>query len=189
MITEALSKIQLALKAPKSERNTFGKYNYRSCEGILEAVKPCLKDENCAITITDNIFQAGERIYIKATATLHHKDQSISAEGFAREPLNRKGMDDSQITGATSSYARKYALCGLLAIDDNRDPDATNTHSEEETGINMEETTRLLKEAVSLENLQAIFAHAWQAANKDQRNTLKEIYDQRKADFEAAKEN
>ena len=123
--------IQSRLNAPKSKRNSFGNYNYRSCEDILEAVKPLLKDNGCVITITDEIIEVGNRIYVKATATISDGPGSITSTAFAREEEGKKGMDAAQVTGSASSYARKYSLNGLLAIDDNKDPDATNTHGKE----------------------------------------------------------
>lgn len=127
-----LAQIQSELKAPKGQRNTFGKYNYRSCEDILEAVKPLLKERGLVILITDDIVQIGERYYVRATATIYDSDGSyISNSALAREELKRTGMDASQITGATSSYARKYALNGLFAIDDTKDADATNKGQDE----------------------------------------------------------
>lgn len=125
-----LSKIQTELKAPKGQFNSFGKYKYRSCEDILEGVKPLLAEHKCAITIADEMVMIGERYYIKATATLHdcESGESIFNAALAREEEIKKGMDSSQVTGATSSYARKYALNGLLAIDDTKDSDATNNH-------------------------------------------------------------
>lgn len=128
---ETLSKIQCELKAPKSQFNKFGGYAYRSCEDITEAVKPLLEKYGVALTISDEITQVASRIYVKATATLRGKDGEISVAGFAREAETKKGMDESQITGSTSSYARKYALNGLFAIDDTKDADATNTHDDE----------------------------------------------------------
>lgn len=123
-----LINIQAGLKAPKDKRNTFGGYNYRSCESILEAVKPLLKAEACTLTINDDIVQVGERYYIKATATLRNSSGgSVSATALAREEETKKGMDGAQVTGAASSYARKYALNGLFAIDDTKDPD-TDEH-------------------------------------------------------------
>lgn len=123
-----LINIQSFLKAPKDKRNTFGGYNYRSCESILEAVKPLLKAEACTLTINDDIVQVGERYYIKATATLRNSSgESVSATALAREEETKKGMDGAQVTGAASSYARKYALNGLFAIDDTKDPD-TDEH-------------------------------------------------------------
>lgn len=127
-----LAQIQSELKAPKGQRNDFGKYNYRSCEDILEAVKPLLKERELVILITDDIVQIGERYYVRATATVYDSEGSyISNSALAREELKRTGMDASQITGATSSYARKYALNGLFAIDDTKDADATNKGQDE----------------------------------------------------------
>lgn len=122
MLIAKLAKIQKELKAPKNQKNTFGNYNYRSCEDIVEAVKPLLGD--AALVLTDELIQLGDRYYVKATAALYEGDASISANGYARESLEKKGMDASQITGASSSYARKYALNGLFAIDDTKDADS-----------------------------------------------------------------
>lgn len=123
-----LNKIQTSLVAPKGQYNSFGKYSYRSCENILEALKPLLKEHEATLILSDEIIEIGGRVYVKAVATLTAKDQSWQATAFAREPENKKGADESQITGAASSYSRKYALNGLFAIDDNKDADATNTH-------------------------------------------------------------
>jgi len=120
-----LNTIQQKLKAPKGQTNNFGKYKYRSCEDILEAVKPLLGE--CSLVVSDDIEVRGDRVYVKATATLHDGDNAMSACGYAREPQSKKGMDESQITGAASSYARKYALNGLFAIDDTKDADHSNT--------------------------------------------------------------
>lgn len=125
------SEIQQALKAPKDARNEFGKYNYRTCSAILEAVKPLLGQ--ATLIISDELVLIGERYYIKATATYTNKDEdeTFTATAYAREPLDKKGMDEAQITGASSTYARKAALSGLFAIDDSsNDPDATNTHGQ-----------------------------------------------------------
>ena len=127
-----LIEIQSELKAPKNQWNDFGKYNYRSAEDILEAVKPLLKKHGCHLTISDEMIQLGDRYYVKATATLSKDADSISTTAYAREEESKKGMDASQITGATSSYARKYALNGLFCIDDTKDADFTNTHGKEE---------------------------------------------------------
>ena len=124
---EKLSRIQAALKAPKNQRNDFGKYNYRSCEDILEAVKPLLAKEGLVLTITDSVEMIGNRYYVKATATVTDGEKSISTTAFARESDDKKGMDAAQITGASSSYSRKYALNGLFCIDDTKDADALNT--------------------------------------------------------------
>lgn len=127
----SLNKIQTELKAPKTQKNSFGGYNYRSCEDILEAVKPLLEKYEAVILLNDEIELIGERFYVKATARYKDKDTDISVSAYAREPLSKKGMDEAQITGATSSYARKYALNGLFAIDDTKDADATNTHEKQ----------------------------------------------------------
>lgn len=116
-----LNQIQQQLKAPKSKRNSFGNYNYRSCEDILEAVKPLLGDS--ILLLSDEVIQVGERYYIQATARFIDGENHTVVHGFARESEDKKGMDDSQITGAASSYARKYALNGLFLIDDNKDAD------------------------------------------------------------------
>ena len=124
-----LSEIQTEIKAPKGQRNNFGNYNYRSAEDILEAVKPLLQKHNCALVINDEVIGIEGRVYVKATAMLAYENQPFaSSTAYAREAEVRRGMDDSQITGSASSYARKYALNGLLAIDDTRDADATNDH-------------------------------------------------------------
>lgn len=134
-MTEILSKIQTELKAPKGLYNSFGKYHYRSCENILEALKPLLEKYNVALIINDEVVFIGNRFYIKATATLKGEKGEISVSAYAREADTKKGMDESQITGSTSSYARKYALNGLFAIDDTKDADSTNDHSQEQEGI------------------------------------------------------
>lgn len=125
------SEIQQTLKSPKDSRNEFGKYNYRTCSAILEAVKPLLGP--ATLIISDELVLIGERYYIKATATYTNKDEgeTFTATAYAREPLDKRGMDEAQITGASSTYARKAALSGLFAIDDSsNDPDATNTHEQ-----------------------------------------------------------
>jgi hypothetical protein len=129
-VTESLSIIQKQLKAPKSQLNSFGKYKYRSCEDIVEAVKKLLGD-NEALLLKDDLVEINDRVYIKATATLIvDGNESLFSTGFAREPLTKKGMDESQITGTASSYARKYALNGLFAIDDTKDAD-TDEHKKQ----------------------------------------------------------
>lgn len=149
-----LIEIQQELKAPKNQRNTFGGYNFRSCEDILEAVKPLLNKHKLALIINDEVTSidggfdlkeqtekkakhliTSNRVYIKATATLYDEEGKIVAQtsALAREEETKTGMDASQLTGATSSYARKYALNGLFAIDDNKDSDATNKHGREIT--------------------------------------------------------
>ena len=130
---EELIKIQSELKAPKNKYNSFGKYSYRSCEDILEAVKPLLKKHGCYMTITDDVFVAGDRFYIRATVSLVNKDgKSVIGVGLAREDKSKAGMSESQITGTASSYARKYALNGLFLIDDTKDADTDEYKVESE---------------------------------------------------------
>jgi hypothetical protein len=129
-----LVKIQAELKAPKNQMNAFGKYKYRSAEDIIEAVKPILFKNNCALLISDEIVQVADRVYVKATAMLideNNEELPIQVYGWAREEEVKKGMDAAQITGSASSYARKYALNGLFAIDDTKDADSTNEHKDE----------------------------------------------------------
>lgn len=128
MISEKLKNIQTELKAPKKQYNSFGKYKYRNCEDIMVAVKPLLIKYNCSLTVYDEVELIGDRYYIKAVATLTDAENGdqMTTSAYAREPDVRKGMDESQITGASSSYARKYCLNGLFLIDDNQDTDTTN---------------------------------------------------------------
>ena len=127
-----LVEIQAELKAPKNQFNKFGNYAYRSCEDIVEAVKPLLKKHNADLFLSDEIEVKGDRYYVKATATFKCGDEVVVATASARESETRKGMDDSQITGAASSYARKYALNGLFLIDDNKDADSNEARYESE---------------------------------------------------------
>jgi len=141
-----LQQIQLRLKAPKGQFNAFGKYRYRSLEDINEAVKPLLQDYKLALVVEDDLVLIGERYYIKATARLVSGDGTVLAQsqGFAREEETKKGMDASQITGSCSSYARKYALNGLLCLDDNRDVDA-GAHDDEKPSTGKKVTMDDLK--------------------------------------------
>lgn len=129
-LLEKLMNIQNELQAPKNQFNGFGKYNYRNCEDILEAVKPHLLKYKCTLNLTDEIIEKEGRFYVKSTVTIKDAESTEveSSIGYAREEETKKGMDGSQVTGASSSYARKYALSGLFAIDDNKDSDSTNTH-------------------------------------------------------------
>jgi hypothetical protein len=120
--------IQSDLKAPKNQTNAFGKYKYRSCEDILEAAKPLLKEHGLVLTLSDDIVEVGGRVYVRASASVTDGENHVQTTAFARESLDKKGMDDAQITGSASSYARKYALNGLFCIDDTKDSDATNDH-------------------------------------------------------------
>lgn len=122
-INAKLVKIQHELKAPKDQHNGFGNYNYRSLENILESVKPLLADAGLSLTLSDDIAEVGGRVYVRATATISDGTDSISTTAYAREDESKKGMSESQITGACSSYARKYCVQGLFAIDDSKDPD------------------------------------------------------------------
>lgn len=128
---EKLSNIQFELKSPKSQYNSFGKYKYRNCEDILESVKPLLNQNKLCMSISDDIVEVGGRIYVKATVRIYNDTCEEITTAFAREEENKKGMDSAQLTGATSSYARKYALNGMFLIDDTKDADATNTHGKE----------------------------------------------------------
>jgi len=123
---EHIVKIQQELKAPKGQYNSFGKYNYRSCEDIIEALKPIIHSMGYWLNITDTIEAVGNRVYVRADVTLTNGEKTYTSFAYAREEENKKGMDASQVTGAASSYARKYALNGLLAIDDSKDSDVTN---------------------------------------------------------------
>jgi len=128
-----LTKIQSELKAPKNLTNKFGGYSYRSCEGILEAAKPILAKYEATLIISDDMVSVGDRVYVKTTVIFKCKEGEAEVSAFARESLSKKGMDESQITGAASSYARKYALNGLFLIDDAQDADATNDHGKKKT--------------------------------------------------------
>jgi hypothetical protein len=144
-IHKTLEHIQQNLNAPKDRKNSFGNYNYRSCEDILEAIKPLLKETDSKLVISDEIINIGDRYYVKSTATLSCEDGLIFNTAFARESEEKKGMDSAQITGATSSYARKYALNGLFLIDDTKDADTDEytktTEKPQETQKNTDKDT------------------------------------------------
>ena len=123
-LQECLNYIQVNLKAPKNMKNSFGNYNYRNLEGIFEGLKPLLEETGCVITISDSMELVGERYYIKATAVITKGIESIACSGWAREAESRKGMDDAQVSGSTSTYARRYAISSLCCIDDNQDFDS-----------------------------------------------------------------
>lgn len=152
-IYEKLNKIQTELKAPKGQYNSFGKYKYRSCEDILEAIKPFLTETKTVLTINDEIVFIGNRFYVKATAVLadcENENSFIHNTAFAREDDSKKGMDGSQITGASSSYARKYALNGLFAIDDTKDADTDENAKQQGNSTRTQEHERITKEDVQL---------------------------------------
>lgn len=143
--------IQQELKVPKNQRNTFGNYNFRNCEDIMEASKPICAKHNCLLTCSDELIQVGDRYYVKATATLFDIDseESISTSACAREEETKKGMDASQITGASSSYARKYALNGLLQLDDNKDAD-TNEYKKQQNKGNQKSTVKKVDKPIEM---------------------------------------
>lgn len=144
--------IQSKLKAPKNQFNAFGKYKYRSCEDILEAVKPLLAENGCYLTLSDKVVMIGERYYIEATATITNKDgKQVSSTSSAQEPADKKGMDAAQVTGTSSSYARKYALNGLFCIDDTKDSDTLNQHN----AIDYEQQ---LRDCKSLDDLKKVWS-------------------------------
>jgi hypothetical protein len=159
--------IQSELKAPKNQRNNFGNYQYRSAEDILEALKPLLKAHNCYLTLSDELVNIGDRYYIKATATIYSEKTSVSVTAYAREEESKKGMDGSQISGASSSYSRKYSLNGLFLIDDTKDSDATNTHDKETTQVVVEKKKPVL--LLNTEN----FGNCRKAYLKDKSNLAK----------------
>ena len=197
-IHEKLMNIQSKLKAPKNQYNSFGKYNYRSCEDILEGVKPLLKETQTVLTISDEVINIGDRFYIKATATLTDTEdgRSISVSALAREDENKKGMDLSQVTGSTSSYARKYALNGLFCIDDTKDSDATNKHDKEQSDklksnqgqLTDAQLKRLYAIAYSV-NIDAdtVKQHVRKKFNKEVEDLTKEEYDQVCKGYESLK--
>lgn len=158
-IYSKLSNIQQELKAPKGQRNDFGKYNYRSCEDILEAVKPICAKNKTTLVLSDTLENIGERYYIKATATIYdiESNEEISNTAYAREEENKKGMDGSQITGTASSYARKHALNGLFNIDDTKDADTNEYHKQTN------------KPNVSVKNKQVMIT-------EQQKEKIKELY-------------
>lgn len=143
-VIEKLAAVQRELKAPKGQYNSFGKYKYRSCEDILEALKPVLSKYNCAVMLTDEVEQVGERFYIRAKAMIFDCEtgERIYNEALAREDADKKGMDGSQITGTASSYARKYALNGLFLIDDTKDAD-TDAYHEQTAGEKPKEEPKI----------------------------------------------
>jgi len=151
-LLKKLRKIQLELRAPKNQKNTFGNYNYRSCEDILEAVKKILPEE-LSLYITDNLINLGDRYYVEAIVILTDGENKIKTKGYARESLTKKGMDESQITGASSSYARKYSLNGMFLIDDNKDADTQDNSKAELTTL-----TNKVKNIKTLEELRKFYA-------------------------------
>lgn len=175
---ERLIAIQQELKATKDLYNGYGGYNYRSCESILEALKPLLLKHKLAIVIQDDLLNIGERYYVKAIVKLvdENKDVIVETTAFAREEESKKGMDGSQITGASSSYARKYALNGMFAIDDAKDSDSTNKHGKEELQQTPNDISNKINSISDIKELIKFFN-----ANQKTINADKELFKQFKA--------
>lgn len=167
-ITQKLIKVQSELKAPKGQKNTFGNYNYRSAEDILEAVKPLLSEQGLLMTITDIIEQIGERYYIQAKVILTDGEDTVEVTGYARESLNKKGMDDSQITGTASSYARKYAMNGLFLIDDTKDSDSNENRTERENRAKKADVEAEREKQAKIAKLNDQYERALKAANDNE---------------------
>lgn len=179
MINKLLA-IQAELKVNKNQYNSFGKYYYRSCEDILEAVKPLCVKQGLLLTVTDEIIEVGNRIYVKAVSEITDGQIKISAVGYARESENKKGMDDSQITGSASSYARKYSLNGLFLIDDTKDADSTNKH-EKDTDKPEQKNTKPFEKFTESPDLDAVFTGELTPVERIQQST--KIDAQRKAEL------
>ena len=182
-VYEKLIAIQSKLKAPKSQYNNFGKYAYRNCEDILESLKPLLKEHKSTIYISDEIVTVLERFYVKATVTFIDAEtgEKITNTAYAREEESKKGMDGSQVTGASSSYARKYALNGMFAIDDTKDSDFTNTATKgDNTGLSEAQIKRLLaiasKVNISADDVKKVVAKNFGV--QDLRKMSKQQYDE-----------
>ena len=144
---QTLASIQQKLKAPKNQFNAFGQYHYRSCEDILEAIKPLLG--TAILQVSDEIVQIGDRFYVKATASLMDEEKMFQVSAYAREELAKKGMDGSQITGSASSYARKYALNGLFLIDDTKDADTRDNSTEKENIKNIADVKGIMENKIT----------------------------------------
>jgi hypothetical protein len=187
---ENLVKIQSELKAPKSQTNKFGNYKYRSCEDVLEALKPLLSKYDCTLTITDEVKEIANITYIEATAKIVDKKTSVEVKAQAGIDINQKGMSIAQCFGASSSYARKYALNGLFLIDDTKDADATNTHestpkavknpiSTPEQSIELAEVIKMIKKCDSKEDL----ALLWDSIDDNEKAQTKAIFTKRKQEL------
>ncbi|HBC0276225.1 ERF family protein [Salmonella enterica] len=193
-----LAEIQEHLNAPKNQYNSFGKYKYRSCEDILEGVKPLLK--GLFLSISDEIVLIGDRYYVKATATITDGENSHSASAMAREEENKKGMDAAQVTGATSSYARKYCLNGLFGIDDSKDAD-TDEHKQQQNAAPAKQTksspsshapeqvlkafTEAAMQKNTVEELKQAFAKAWKMLEgTPEQHKAQDVYNIRRDELE-----
>ena len=193
-IYEKILKAQVELKAPKGQYNSFGKYKYRSCEDILEALKPVLDKLKLTLFIKDDVIEVNTRNYVKATITLvniEKPDEIIETSALAREEETKKGMDGSQITGASSSYARKYALNGMFMIDDTKNSDSTNTHGKEETKTDEEKKQAFLnskegmierlKESLSSDKLKKVLSaynvnELWEMTTEQLKEACQKIF-------------
>ncbi|MBF1299652.1 MAG: ERF family protein [Parvimonas sp.] len=192
-IYKKLNQIQIKLKAPKSQFNKFGNYKYRNCEDILEALKPLLNEFKTVISLKDDIIFIEGRFYVKATVTLIDSEtgEVFSTSAFAREEETKKGQDGSQITGSSSSYARKYALNGLFAIDDTKDSDSTNTHGKDEAKTDEEKKQAFLnskegmierlKESLSSDRLKKVLSaynvnELWEMTTEQLKEACEKIF-------------
>lgn len=194
-IHETHSKIIKEIKAPKDLKNNFGNYSYRNVESIYEAVKPLLEKNKLSLTLSDTLELVGNRIYIKATATLtNEKGESVSVSAYAREQESKKGMDEAQITGSASSYARKYALGGLFLLDDNKDIDSQDNTQEGATKPKQDNVKIIINELTNLGLSMADIKNFMEASNY--KSTDKEVMaylvanlDKLKAEAEAFMQN
>lgn len=189
----SLIKVQATLNAPKGQFNSFGKYNYRSCEDIMGAVKPLLAEHGLVQFVSDEIVLIGDRYYVKATVTVTNGTDSHSVSALARESLTKKGMDDAQVTGSTSSYARKYALNGMYNIDDSKDADTNEFRQQATSNAQNQVKTvvidfdKILGEFTSKasganeQSLKTAFGDAWKklSQSKQHQGKAKEVYDLR----------
>lgn len=172
-----LNTIQSLLKAPKDQYNKFGNYKYRNCEDILEAVKPLLFSQSCTLTISDEIVMIGTRYYVRATATIKNANgETETTTAYAREDESKKGMDASQITGSTSSYARKYALNGLFCIDDTKDSDSLNNECQSNNKLEKDNRKLLPKDKFNDEDLMKwIYQKLEKAKSENKRLSLSNL--------------
>jgi len=185
-----LNEIQVELKAPKNQFNKFGNYKYRNCEDILEALKPLLKKHKLSLIINDELVLIGERYYVKATAKLFNDKDSVEVSSFARESFSQKGMVDSQLTGSTSTYARKYALNGLFLIDDTKDADSMdNSHKPQKQEIKNIKPVKVdaseddVKFEISNCKTEQDLADLWCNLDKKDQTKYKDYFSARKQDF------
>ena len=174
---KVLNTIQSLLKAPKEQYNKFGNYKYRNCEDILEAVKPLLFSQSCTLTISDEIVMIGTRYYVRATATIKNANgETETTTAYAREDESKKGMDASQITGSTSSYARKYALNGLFCIDDTKDSDSLNNECQSNNQLEKDNRKLLPKDKFNNEDLMKwIYKELEKAKSENKRLSLSNL--------------